>query len=158
MTMKDDKGEIDMEQQQAVTRKNDEKTVQALLRRVQAFVENQFVLCDEFHEPVSDEDLCELNDVISQIIDLRWKKDKIVTVPVEVTLVNRHRCHRLHFVAEPYSHNEPTAAATLDVIDEAMHIAIMNLGIASDSVQRLNSEREKMMEALALTLFCDVRL
>lgn len=106
--------------------------------------------------PVGESDIQSLSDIIEHILEIKYERDPDGDLPVELTLVDRTRCKRLHAMAVPYLWSldrQPTAKELRGVITTvALNLSLaqsdadMLLGFLSDRLQSLLDLVNRSME------------
>ena len=112
---------------------NDPEKVNALLLRMRNFLKGQSVSLDGGWAIVTEADMKEFNELVQGMVELRFGEDADRDRPVNFRLVDRTRFEPMHYWPLRYEHE----AETMDDLLEIMHLAEMNLGIATSRFQSL---------------------
>lgn len=112
---------------------NNPGVVKGLLEQIGKFLSSRSVPVNNGWPVVTEEDMKQLDAIVSHIIHMRFAKDCDGDIAVEHTLVDRTKFEPLHYHPLPYAHKMESEEEFLNALD----IAEMNLGVAQDRFSQL---------------------
>ena len=90
--------------------------------------------------PVNNEDVDNLNHIISTIIEQKWAADQDGDRPIDVTIIDRTKYEPLHHFALPYLYKIEDS----DSLDEYTRRAFHNVSCAMEALERAMKMKQNL--------------